>query len=578
MEHDMSGGLRVSIGQFSDKGHKETNQDFHGALVPGEPDLSLKGVAVAVADGISSSDVSAVAAESAVKSFLLDYYCTSPAWSVKTAAQRVIAAANSWLHAQNQRSFAGYDRDRGYVTTFSALVLKGAQAHLFHVGDSRIYRVAGVALEQLTIDHRVVMSSVESYLGRAMGVNGQVEIDYRMESVSAGDVFVLATDGVYEFVDAQFVTKTISAAPDLDAAARTIGEEALRRGSDDNLTLQIVRIDEAPRGSKSDALQSSSDLPPAPLLEPRQLFDGYCILRQLHGSARSHIYVAQDVDTEAIVALKVPSIDLRGDPAYLKRFMLEEWVARRLSSAHVLKPSPIERKRNFLYVAFEYVEGQTLAQWMLDHPKADLEAVRGIVDQVARGLLAFHRKEMIHQDLRPANIMIDRAGTAKIIDFGSTRVAGVAETAGPEINAEILGTVQYTAPEYFLGEGGSRSSDVYSLAAISYHMLTGRLPYGAQAAHARTRAQMKKLAYTPVLDDNREIPAWVDAALKKALDPDPSKRFADPLEFAFALRHPVVGAASTRLIERDPLKFWKMVSAALATAVVVLAFLLVRRS
>ena len=573
----MKGCLRVSIGQYSDRGHKEANQDFHGALVPEEPDLSLKGIAIAIADGISSSDVSDVASESAIKSFLSDYYCTSPAWSAKTAAQRVIAAANSWLHAQNQRSFRAYEKDRGYVTTFSALVLKGRQAHLFHVGDSRIYRVSGASLEQLTNDHRVVMSSSESYLGRALGVNPQIEIDYRAESIAAGDVFVLATDGVYEFVEPAFVTQAIAGAADLDRAAQDIAVQALARGSDDNLTIQIVRIDETPRGARSETLQAPVDLPPPPLLEARAIFDGYRIIRQLHASARSHIYLAEDIESGAIVALKTPSVDQRGDAEYIKRFMLEEWVARRLSSAHVLRPSPVERKRNFLYVAFEYVEGQTLAQWMIDNPRPHLETVRGIVDQIARGLLAFHRKEMTHQDLRPANVMIDRSGTAKIIDFGSTRVAGVAEAAGSGADAQILGTVQYTAPEYFLGEPGSARSDVYSLAAIAYHMLTGRLPYGAKPAQARTRAQMKKLVYTPVVDDHSDIPAWVDGALRKALDPVPDNRFSDPMEFAFALRNPIVGAAPARLIERDPVRFWKAVSAALAVAILVLLFVGSRR-
>lgn len=573
----MAGALRVSIGQYSDRGHKETNQDFHGALVPGEPDLGLKGIAVAIADGISSSDVSDVAAESAIKSFLSDYYCTSPAWSVKTAAQRVISAANSWLHAQNQRSFRAYEKDRGYVTTFSALVLKGRQAHIFHIGDSRVYRVSGASLEQLTVDHTVVVSSEESYLGRAMGLNRQVEIDYRQENIAAGDVFILATDGVFEYFDAPFVTRTLAASDDLDIAAKTIVAEAFSRGSKDNLTIQIVRVDAVPRSAKGDALPAAGDLPLPPLLEARAIFDGYKIIRQLHASSRSHIYLAEDIDGGAIVALKTPSIDMRGDADHIKRFMLEEWVARRLSSAYVLKPSPIERKRNFLYVAFEYVEGQTLAQWMIDNPRPHLETVRSIIDQVSRGLLAFHRKEMVHQDLRPANVMIDRSGTAKIIDFGSTLVAGVAETSGPDADAQILGTVQYTAPEYFLGEGGSTRSDIYSLAAIAYHMLTGRLPYGAQPAQARTRAQMKRLAYTPVVDEHSEIPAWVDGALRKALDPDPGKRFADPMEFAFALRNPMVGAPPARLIERDPVRFWKIVAGGLGLAVVALLFLLARR-
>lgn len=573
----MNARLRVSIGQHSDKGRKPVNQDFYGAISPDEPDLSLKGAALALADGVSSSEVSQIAAESAVKGFLTDYYCTSEAWSVKTSARRVIAASNSWLHAQNQRSFRTYEKDRGYVCTFSAMVLKGRQAHLFHIGDARIFRVSGAALEQLTNDHRVILSSVESYLGRALGVNAQVEIDYRVEAINPGDVFVLATDGVYEFVDSAFVTGAISSAADLDAAARAIVEEALRRGSDDNLTIQIARVEQVATGAADDALQSTSDLPPAPLLEARSLFDGYRIVRQLHASARSHIYLAEDIESGQVVALKTPSIDLRDDKAYLKRFMLEEWVARRVSSAYVLKPSPIARKRNFLYVAFEFVEGQTLAQWMLDHPRPELESVRAIVDQVARGLTAFHRKEMIHQDLRPANVMIDRTGTAKIIDFGSTRVAGVAETAQAAVNAEILGTVQYTAPEYFLGQGGSARADVYSLGAIAYHMLTGRLPYGAQVSHIRTPAQARKLVYTPIADVSHDLPLWVDGALRKALHPDPEQRFAEPAEFAYALRNPVIDSEPTRLIDRDPLKFWKMVSALLGAAVVALLFLLTMR-
>src|SRR3979409_1978468 len=101
--------LQISIGQHSDKGRKATNQDFHGALIPGEPLLSLKGIAIVLADGISSSEVSHVASESAVKSFLMDYCCTSESWSVKASVQRVMAATNSWLYSQTRRSRFPYD-------------------------------------------------------------------------------------------------------------------------------------------------------------------------------------------------------------------------------------------------------------------------------------------------------------------------------------------------------------------------------------------------------------------------------------------------------------------------------------
>src|SRR3954452_21428719 len=224
--------LKISVGQHADKGRKETNQDFHGVLVPDEPLLSLKGIAIVLADGISSSPVSRVAAESAVKGFLTDYYCTSESWSVRTSAQRVLEATNSWLHSQTRRSQHSYDRDRGYVCTLSAMVIRSTTAHIFHVGDARIYRLAGKALEQITNDHRVIVSSEQSYLGRALGVNQEVEIDYRAVPLEEGDTFVLATDGVYEHVKSRFIAETINRpANDLDAAAKAIGEEAYRQGS-----------------------------------------------------------------------------------------------------------------------------------------------------------------------------------------------------------------------------------------------------------------------------------------------------------------------------------------------------------
>ena len=568
--------LAISLGQHSDKGRKETNQDFHGGMIPEEPLLSLKGIAIALADGISTSDVSAVASESAVKSFLTDYYCTSDSWSVKTSAVRVIAATNSWLHSQTRQSQYLYEKDRGYVCTLSALVIKSTTAHIFHIGDARVYRVVGHSLEQLTEDHRVIVSSEQSYLGRALGVNPQIEIDYQPLPIEKGDVFLLATDGVYEHVSGRFIVDTINgSANELNGAARTIVDEAKRQGSPDNLTVQIVRIDDLPDGEESEVARQASELPSPPLLEARMVLDGYQIVREIHGSSRSHIYLAVDSADGTLVTLKTPSIDLRGDPAYLQRFMMEEWVARRINSAHVLKPRALSRKRNYLYVVTEFVDGQTLTQWMIDNPKPDLEAVRGIIEQIAKGLQAFHRLEMLHQDLRPENVMIDKTGTAKIIDFGATRIAGIADDAPSSIHEDILGTFQYTAPEYFLGEGGSSRSDIFSLGVIAYQMLTGRLPFGTQVSKARTKSQQRKLRYKSALDDNREIPAWIDGALKKAVHPDPYQRYGELSEFMFDLRHPnkdYLEASPAPLMERDPLLFWKGLSAVLFVIVLILLF------
>ena len=162
--------------------------------------------------------------------------------------------------------------------------------------------------------------------------------------------------------------------------------------------------------------------------------------------------------------------------------LFNDWIARRIDSPYVVRPGPSHRVRNFIYVTTEYIEGQTLDQWMRDHPEPTLEQVREIMEQAARGVQAFHRLEMLHQDLKPDNLMIGNDGTVRILDFGSTQVAGITEIDTPLERLTLLGTAQYSAPEYFLGAQGSTESDVYALGAITYELLTGRLPYGSDVA------------------------------------------------------------------------------------------------
>ena len=568
----MSHQLKITAGQYSDKGRKESNQDFHGIYVPREPQLGAKGIAIALADGISSSDVSQEAAQSAVTGFLEDYYCTSDAWSVKKSGEHVLTATNSWLHSQTQQSHHRYDRERGYVCTFSGVVIKSRTAHIFHVGDARIYRLRGAELEQLTEDHRVRVSSVQSYLARAMGMDRKVDVDYQALPLAEGELLLLTTDGVYEFIDGTGIAAAIAGCGgDLDQAAKAIVDQALERGSTDNLTIQIIRIDQLPSPESNEMVRQIAELPFPPLLDARINFDGYQIIREIKGSARSHIYLAVDSESGERVVIKTPAVDQQANPAYLERFLMEEWIAKRINSPHVVKPCAQTRQRHYIYVVTEYIEGQTLAQWMIDNPKPDLPTVRGLIEQIAKGLQAFHRLEMVYQDLKPDNIMIDSSGTVKIIDFGATRVAGIMEIATPIEQINLLGSAAYAAPEYFLGENGSQRSDIFSLGVIAYQMLSGKLPYGVEVAKSRTKAAQRKLAYQTVLNEEREIPVWIDDAIRKAVEPDPFERYEVLSEFVYDLHHPnneFLNKTRPPLIERNPVIFWKSVSFVLMLALV----------
>jgi serine/threonine protein phosphatase PrpC len=555
------------VGQYSSAGRKPVNQDFHGAMLPDGAACRLKGMVFAVADGISSSAISGEASETAIKALLTDYYATADTWSVETAATRVIKATNSWLYGQNTSI---EDMNAGRVCTLSALILKGVEAHILHVGDSRIQRVTAKALERLTTDHRMVLSASESYLARAIGAEPQVEVDYARLPLRVGDMFLLTTDGVHDFIDAASVQQAL-ANETLDQAAAALAQAALDRGSSDNLTVQFVRVDRLP-SAEAGFDTDLADLPVPDVPQSGAMIDGFRILRPVQSTARSHVFLAQS-PTGQKVALKIPASDVTQDADFLQRFALEEWVARRVSSSHVVKAVQVPAARSGLYIVTEWIEGTTLRQWMTDTPKPGFDAVRGIIDQIAKGLRALHRRDMIHQDIRPENIMIDRDGTVKIIDLGSATVAGV-EEAAPGVLGLMPGTFQYTAPEYLSGDAVSWRSDQYALGVITYEMLTGRLPYGTHAARVRSRRDQQRLVYHPARDDKTGVPDWLDAALRRAVHPDPLRRYDALSEFLSDLKQPGRGWKAGRhvpLAERDPVLFWQCISAILAVICLVLA-------
>jgi len=566
--------ITVSISEFSDKGRKALNQDFHDVHIPKEPQLTNKGMAIAIADGISSSDVSQDASKMVVTSFLTDYFSTPEAWSVKKSAERVLSATNSWLNSQTKQSKYHYDKNRGYVCTFSGMIIRSRTAHVFYAGDTRIYKLRKGKLKQLTEDHRLWVSQEKSYLSRAMGMDAQLMTEYESFTVEEGDIFFFMTDGVYEFVKEEFLVETAQTCEEnFEEAAKIIADKAYEQESDDNITVQLLRINTLADKNMNELQKHLSEKPLPPILEAREEFEGYTVVRELSASSRSHVYLCVDNESKDSVVLKIPSIDLQDDKAYLERFMMEEWIAIRVNSPHVAKSYLQTRERNFVYTVTEFIDGQTLTQWMIDNPKPSLEVVRGIAEQISKGLLAFHRQEMIHQDLRPENIMIDKVGNVKIIDFGSTRVEGISDINTGIIQENLLGTALFSAPEYFLGEVGTSKSDLFSLAAIVYQMLSGDLPYGVNIARTKNEKEQKKLKYKSLETEDNKIPLWVDESLKKALSINPYERYDELSEFLYDLRHPnqaFINKTRAPLVEREPVLVWKGISAVLAVIIVIL--------
>ena len=561
----MTDSLSVSVGQHSDKGRKAENQDFYGVMIPREPLLGSKGVVAAIADGVSSSDAGKQASEACVSGFLSDYLSTPDSWSVKTSAQKVLNALNSWLYSQ-----AGLTEGtaKTMVTTLSALIIKSTTAHIFHVGDSRIYRLQNSKLECVTHDHRVWLSSGKNYLNRAMGIDVHLDIDYRTFTVEAGDTFVFTTDGVHDYLSDKTIGEIIvSDSTDLDSTSKAIVEAAFDNGALDNITCQILRIDSLPSLMTDDVYKELTRLPFPPFLSEGQILDGYKILNEIHASKRTQVYKGVNLKDNTVVAIKTPSVNFEDDPAYIESFIREEWIGKRIKNKHVVKIIEQTQKRQCLYYLTEYVNGQTLRQWMLAHPQPDIKEVQEIVKQIASGLRAFHRLEMLHQDLKPENIMLDALGCVKIIDFGSTKIAGIAEITTPLERINLLGTKNYTAPEYLIGQAGTNRSDIFSLGIITYEILTGKLPYGNDLDKITSATAKFKLKYRPSYHYNPMIPIWIDKTIEKAVSANPQMRYELLSEFVQDLSKPnskFLKERSVPLIEQNPLAFWRALALLLA--------------
>jgi len=572
----------IHYGQATCAGKKPRNEDSLGIRIPSDSNqLAGKGIAAVIADGVSAAEAAREAADLCVLGFLNDYYSTPEPWQVKTAGQRVITALNRWLFSEGQ-SFR--DEGRGFICAMSALVVKGSHAHLFHVGDTRIWLLRDGRLSLLTRDHTQRVAGKHEYLSRAMGLSLNLKIDYQQVDLAPGDCLLLTTDGIHSVLQPATIEK-ISTTDEvsLDDICDQLNSAALGAGSTDNVSCQLLHIDQLPCPESERNRELLERLPIPPDLDSGMKLDGWQVEKILDASPRSQLYLVNDVESGRRAVMKTPSVNFEDDPAVLDRFLMEEWVGRRIESDRVVRVLEKPRPAHFLYYLMEHVMGHSLGEWIRQH-KRDVEIgeVVDIVHQIAEGLRALHRKEVLHQDLKPDNVLINADGRIKIIDLGSTRVAGLLEGSKPNDAGQLLGTARYSAPEYRIGPAADARADHFSLAVIAYEMLTGgHHPWGDAFEDAESPGQFARLLYTPAYHHNPLVPVWIDGALRKALDLSPTRRHPALSEFLFDLKRPnpsyLRDAADLPLLERDPLRFWKALSLVLGTLLAITLWLLLNR-
>ncbi|POA91829.1 bifunctional protein-serine/threonine kinase/phosphatase [Pseudomonas protegens] len=535
-------GLQLSHAEASATGPRAENQDALRRVTPA-PDLAAsKGLLFAIADGVSQCADGGLAARSSVQALALDYYATPQTWAVAQALERLLVAQNRWLQANGG--------GQPLLTTLSALVLRGRRFTLAHVGDCRVYRWHRQQLQRISQDHVWEQPGMQHVLKRALGLDQHLVLDFLDGELRQGESFLMLSDGVWATLGDSAIAAILRDQTDPDSAVQTLVRAAHLAGSQDNASALLVRVDELGESSLGDALLQLQQWPLPPPLKPGQRFEGWQVEALLSHSQQALLYRVHDEQQQTWLLKTLPPA-LHNDLTACQGLLCEEWLLRRVAGRHFPQVHRATSRQHLYYLMREY-PGRTLAQLFRQNGPLPLAQWQPLAEHLLRAIGLLHRRQILHRDIKPDNLLLGDDGELRVLDFGLAYCPGL--SADP---AHLLpGTPSFIAPEAFDGEPPGPQQDLYAVGVSLYYLLTGHYPHGEIEAFQRPRfgAATNPGRYRP------DLPEWLAQSLERGVNADPAQRYETAEEWLLALEQGERRSLSTRsrpLLEREPLKVWR---------------------
>ena len=565
--------LEIAAGFASERGPKADNQDFGGVHIGDDAEQRINGVIAVIADGVSGGKGGRVASELAVRNFIDGYLDQNPMAGVAAAGLNALRAYNRWLHSRARSDPAM----EGAATTFTAVVMRGREATVLHVGDSRAWHLRDGVLSRLTEDHSLDRPGVKHVLYRAVGIEQDIRLDVRTVQLEPHDRLLLTTDGVHGVLDEATLTRLLSRRGSPDADARMLVQAAAAAGTPDNATavlVDVVRVGAVDWDSLGDEAQR---LPVEPVPDAGANVDGFRLERILSDGRYTRIFRARDElegDGARIggpLILKFPKPAVLSEKGARSAFLRESFIGRRIDSPLVGRVLDLPAGRQSrMYIVQPFYEGGTLHRRLAEEGPFDIQPGVALAIKLARAVSALHRLGVAHRDIKPDNVILEKDGGQngglKLIDLGVARLPRVEDFA----ESEAPGTPGFMAPEMFDGAAGDAKTDQFALGVTLYRLFTKTYPWGEVDADSRPRFDHPP---TPATKHRPDMPAWLEAALARTIALDPADRYADVddliqvLEGGSALavqRHEPLS-----LIEKNPVRFWQGVCILLLIALLV---------
>jgi len=564
--------MKVIINSLSSPGPvRAKNEDFVTFWEPeDEEERRQRGSIAVVADGVGGHGNGEVASRMAGELVVRKFKEADINLPPKKFLKEVFTEANIALYECG----LGNPDLQGMATTLSVCVFRDKRLTIGHVGDTRVYLVRNEGIERLTNDHsqtgmqvrlrlmtesQAKGSDMRSSLTRSLGFRPIVSCDIKEIEMRKHDRVVQATDGLYCFMGDGEMAEGVDRLPLKESCPYLIAL-AERRGTDDNLSVQVIHVDQLEEAKYYRPLSIlAQTLPHSESvineLQPGQTLDGrFEIEKVVNRSGMASIFKGKDNKTGHTVAIKVPHMQFESDPGFFSRFQREQEIGLKLNHPNILRFFEVpEQSRP--YIVMEYLEGKTLADLLNEtRPFSQDDAIQ-LASRICDALAHMHDNNIVHRDLKPANIMLCNDGTLRVMDFGIAKSMQSRRLTFVGFST-TMGTPDYMAPEQVKGKRGDSRTDIYSLGAILYEMATGAVPFDGPNPFM---VMNSRVSGDPVAPRrlNPSISPELEEIILHAMDRNPRFRFTNVREMKMQLENPRSVIMTDRQERLERPKVWK---------------------
>jgi serine/threonine protein phosphatase PrpC len=532
---------------------RAVNEDWIDFWESPDPLIREKQGSVAlIADGVGGYEHGEVASHLAVDVAMREFQDAPGDMKPYTLLRRMFAAACTQVHELAITKYLG----QRMATTLVASIFRDGAVCVANVGDTRTYFIRQKTIRRLTTDHvatsvpvklglilerQAMASPKRSELTRSLGAEAFCQPDFATQLLSHGDFILQCTDGLHACVLDEEMREIVARAHPYDACKELVAL-AEKRGSDDNISLQLIEVRNWEQVAQTARVALGADVTPRKAVAaaaavatgtgdpgPGTLLDGRFEITDLVArSNMASIFKARDRTTGLSVAVKIPVMALESDIAGYERFQREEEIGARLNHPAILKVIKVEGGKSRPYLVMEFLEGKTLAEVLSKRRMFSEGEAIAYASQICDALEYLHANGIAHRDLKPQNIMVCSDGTLRLFDFGIARVETARRLTFVGLTP-TLGTPDYISPEQVRGRRGDHRSDIYSLGAILYEMVTGSTPFQGESPYVVMNARVTGDPEAP-RKINLELNPALEEVILHALERDPRKRYQSAVE------------------------------------------------